>query len=138
MPPKSRAKKKLSPGQRTDLDVQIGFMEALVRRDPHYIEALQILGDDYTLRGKPKAGLRIDERLARLRPEDPMVQYNLACSYTLTGSHDRAVAALEKAISLGYRDFKWLARDPDLSSLRQHPLYKIIRAKVRQMKSVQT
>ncbi len=135
MPEKSCARKKLSREEEKDLDVKIQFMEGVVRRDPGYVEALQILGDDYTRRGKYVAGLKVDEQLSQLRPEDPLVQYNLACSYSLTGDFNQAVAALERAINCGYRDFKWLAQDPDLEPLRQHPLYKGIRAKVRRMRA---
>ncbi len=135
MPEKSRVKKKLSRDQQRELDVRIGFMEGVVRRDPAYIEALQVLGDDYTRRGKFVAGLKVDEQLSLLRPADPMVQYNLACSYSLTGNFNQAVAALERALDLGYHDFKWLDQDPDLSDLRRHPLYKNIRAKLRSLRS---
>src|SRR5215211_7404731 len=65
MPKKTR--KKLSPAQQRDLDIEIGFIEGVVQRDPQYLEALQILGDDYTRRGKFENGLKIDEKLARLR-----------------------------------------------------------------------
>jgi tetratricopeptide (TPR) repeat protein len=126
------SRKELSREEQRNLDIQIGFMEGVVRRDPAFVEALQVLGDDYTKRGRFVAGLRVDEQLAQLRPSDPVVQYNLACSYSLTGNFNQAAAALEKALDLGYRDFKWLARDPDLSDLREHPLYKALRAKIRQ------
>jgi Flp pilus assembly protein TadD len=135
MPEKSRVKKKLSRDQQRELDVRIGFMEGVVRRDPAYVEALQVLGDDYTRRGKFVAGLKVDEQLSLLRPADPMVQYNLACSYSLTGNFNQAVAALEQALNLGYRDFKWLDQDPDLGDLRRHPLYKNIRSKLRSLRS---
>jgi len=136
MPEKTGAKKKtLSREEQRELDIKIGFMEGVVKRDPGYVEALQILGDDYTRRGKFVSGLKVDEQLSQLRPADPLVQYNLACSYSLTGNFNQALAALERALNLGYRDFKWLSQDPDLSDLRMHPLYKNIRAKVRQMKS---
>lgn len=131
---KSCDKKKLTRQEEKELDIKIGFLEGLVRRDPGYVEALQILGDDYTRRGKYVAGLKVDEQLSQLRPGDPMVQYNLACSYSLTGNFNQAIAALEKALNLGFTDFKWLAQDPDLSDLRRHPLYKNIRAKVRRMR----
>ncbi len=135
MPEKSCAKKKLTRDEERELDIKIGFLEGLVKRDPGYVEALQILGDDYTRRGKFVAGLKVDEQLSQLRPADPLVQYNLACSYSLTGNFNQALAALERALNLGYQDFKWLAQDPDLSDLRLHPLYKNIRAKVRRLQS---
>jgi tetratricopeptide (TPR) repeat protein len=133
MPKKSSTKKKLTRREQRDLDVEISFIEGIVRRDPHYVEALQILGDDFTRRGRYRDGLKIDQKLAALRPDDSLIQYNLACSYSLTDRVNDALAALERALSLGYRDFKWLAEDPDLHKVRQHPLYQKIRAKVRTM-----
>jgi Flp pilus assembly protein TadD len=105
-----------------------------VQRDPHYVEALQILGDDYTRRGKFENGLRIDERLAELRPDDPTVLYNLACSYALTGQTHDALAALSKAIDQGYDDFKWLLKDPDLKKLRSLAAFKTIQQKIKAAK----
>jgi tetratricopeptide (TPR) repeat protein len=116
-----------------DLDVKIQFMEGIVRRDPEYIEALQLLGDHYTQRGRFEQGLKVDEQLSRLEPRNPLVFYNLACSYSLIGEVDMAASALDKALALGYRDFKWLAKDPDLKTLRKHPLFRDIEAKIRKM-----
>jgi len=129
MPKKPR--KKLNSTQQRDLDIEIGFMEGVVQRDPQYVEALQILGDDYTRRGRFDNGLKIDETLAKLRPDDPTVLYNLACSYALTAQFDSAVAALCRAMDQGYRDFKWLMRDPDLKQLRAHARFKAIRERLR-------
>ena len=127
-------KKPLARKEARELEVKISFMEGLVRRDPKYVEALQILGDHYTRRGDYDQSLRVDEQLSRLQPSNPLVFYNLACSYSLNREFDRAAASLEKALSLGYRDFKWLARDPDLRQLRQHPIYSSIKSKIRSMK----
>jgi hypothetical protein len=76
-------------------------------------------------------GLKIDQRLTRLRPEDAVVQYNLACSYSLTDQIELAFQALHAAIGFGYRDFNAMDHDPDLNNLRQHAEYKRIRAKMR-------
>ena len=135
MPVKSSVKgKKLNRREVRDLDIKITFMEGIVRRDPRYVEALQILGDHYTQRGEYHHSLKVDKRLSRLEPRNPLVFYNLACSYSLNSDLDLAAAALEKALSLGYNDFKWLARDPDLRQLRKHPLYRTIEDKIRKMK----
>ena len=127
--------KKLSRAEQRELDVKIEFIEGLVRRDPDYVDALQILGDHYTQRGRIVEGLKVDERLARLEPQNPLVFYNLACSYSLSGELDQAASALEKALQLGYRDFDWLAKDPDLKPLRAHTAFDDLKAKIRQMKS---
>jgi tetratricopeptide (TPR) repeat protein len=135
MPVKTNIRKKMKRSEQRDLDTRIEFMEGLVRRDPNYVDALQLLGDHYTERGRLQEGLKVDERLARLQPEDPLVFYNLACSYSLTDQFERATLALERALQLGYRDFTWLARDPDLKKLRQQPAFNDIKAKIRQMKT---
>jgi tetratricopeptide (TPR) repeat protein len=134
MPVKSIARKRISRATRRDLDTKIQFIEGIVRRDPNYVDALQLLGDHYTQRGYFNEGLKVDERLARLAPGSPLVFYNLACSYSLTDQFERAALALEKALDLGYRDFAWLARDPDLKKFRRHSAYEEIKAKIRRMK----
>ncbi len=134
MQKKSNSRRKLTRRQLRDLDIEIGFMEGLVRRDPHYVEALQVLGDDYTHRGRFAESLRIDEQLVALRPADPMAFYNLACSYALTQQIERAASALSLAIDRGYRDFKSLITDPHLENLRSHPLFKKTQAKIRSLR----
>ncbi|PYJ04028.1 MAG: hypothetical protein DME25_10640 [Verrucomicrobia bacterium] len=135
MPEKSSAKnKRLGARDVHELDIKIGFMEGIVRRDPQFVEALQILGDHYTQRGRFDHSLKVDLQLSRLQPANPLVYYNLACSYALISAFDQAAAALERSLTLGYRDFKWLARDPDLRQLRQHPVFRNIADKIRKMK----
>ncbi len=131
MPREEVKRKRLTPRKRRELDVQIGFLEGLVRKDPKYLEALQLLGDSYSERGRHEDSLTVDRRLIRKEPRNPLAYYNLACSYSLNGRVDRAVVALERAITLGYRDFRWIAKDPDLSALRKHPRYRRIKEKIR-------
>ncbi len=135
MTAKSSDRKKSGSASQRDLDTRIGFMEGLVRRDPDYVDALQILGDHYTRRGRYDDGLKVDERLARLEPGNGVVFYNLACSYSLTDQFDRAALALERAFQLGYDEFEWLAKDPDLDKLRQQPQYREIQKKIKGLKN---
>jgi tetratricopeptide (TPR) repeat protein len=111
-------------GQEDDARFEIQFFEELLSRDPCNEEALMILGTTYTRRGEYEKGLNVDRRLVRLRPADPIVYYNLACSYCLLQQLDESLAALERAISLGYRDVPHLAKDPDLDNLRSDPRYR--------------
>ncbi|HJN90280.1 MAG TPA: hypothetical protein QGG93_08095 [Verrucomicrobiota bacterium] len=123
----STASQPLSNKEKRDLDVEISFLEGLTKRDPKYVEALQLLGDDYTKRDRFHDGLTVDEHLSRLLPEDSMVYYNLACSYSLTDRIDESITALNKAVRLGYNDPQWMDIDPDLSNVRTDPRYKRIR-----------
>jgi tetratricopeptide (TPR) repeat protein len=130
---KNSRKKTKGPNPR-ELDVEISFLEGLVRRDPGYLDALQLLGDDYTQRGRFNEGLQVDQKLTELDPKNPLSYYNLACSLSLTGKIDDAARALDSALDLGYRDFKWMSRDPDLKALRQHEHYARLREKIRLLK----
>jgi len=134
MPKNRPTRKRLTAQEQRNLDIEIAFVEGVVRRDPVFVDALQVLGDNYTRRGRYSEGLEVDQKLVNLRPDDPLVHYNLACSYSLTRQLDLAAAELERAIALGYRDVRWLTRDPDLNNLRQHPLFKGIRARLAALK----
>lgn len=134
MPPKKIPKKKMNSAEQRDLDTKIQFVEGLIRRDPDYVDALQLLGDHYTQRGRFTEGLHVDERLAQLEPANPLVFYNLACSYSLTDEFDRAFRALNQAIELGYRDFAWLTKDPDMKKLRAQPAFQAIKEKIQKLK----
>jgi len=112
-----------------DLDFQIAFYEKLIQQNPNFVNALVALGDSYTKRGRYKDGLEIDCRLARLRPEDPVVHYNLACSYSLVKHADFCLEALKKSIDLGYRDFAFMDKDPDLGFIQKDPRYKELLSK---------
>ncbi len=109
-----------------DIQFEIAFFEGIVRRDPRHIEALQILGDAYTKTGQWARSLKVDERLAKLCPTNPVVFFNLACSYALLGRIEAALAALANAVRLGYADADWLAQDPDLDNLRSDPRFQAI------------
>ena len=68
-----------------DLDFEISFLEGVLKHRPNYIDALAPLAEAYTRRGFFEKGLEIDKRLAFLCQDDPVVHYNLACSYVLSG-----------------------------------------------------
>ena len=102
---------------------EISFYEDLLKEKPDYVDALIALGDAYTKKGHYKEGLKIDERLVKLKPDDPLVHYNLACSYSLLKMANLCLEALEKAIHLGYHDPIFMEKDPDLEFIRKDPRY---------------
>jgi Flp pilus assembly protein TadD len=127
---KSSTRRKLTRKEQRDLDIEIHFMEGVIRRDPKCIEAWRVLSDDYARRGRLNEGLKADEHLARMQPDDPAVLYNLACSQALANNFEEAVATLIQAIGRGFNDFKWILKDPDLANLRKEPLFKKVLAKL--------
>lgn len=127
---RSSTKRKLTRKEQRDLDIEISFMEGVVRRDPRFVEAWRVLSDDYSRRGRHNEGLKADEQLAQIEPRDPAVFYNLACSYCLSKKMEEGVSALAKAVANGFNDFKWLLKDPDLAPLRKDPLFKKVWVKI--------
>jgi len=108
-------KSKISP---TD-QFEIEFYEGLLKKKPDFYEAMVLLGDLYTRTGRYQDGLGMDEKLYQLDPQNPVILYNLACSYSLTNQIDLSFRSLKKAINCGYDDLYHLEHDADLENLRK-------------------
>ena len=102
-----------------NIDFEINFCEGLLQKNPDFVEALTLLGELYTRKGFYDKGLMIDKKLACLQPENGVVFYNLACSYSLLGDLENSFQALKKAIELGYDELAYMLVDEDLKNLRQ-------------------
>lgn len=102
---------------------EIRFYERILEESPYFVEALSCLAAAYTKKGYHHEGLMIDKKLTLYKPKDPIVFYNLACSYSLVGEFHKSIEALKKALLLGYSDFQHLFEDPDLENLRKHPAF---------------
>jgi len=109
----------------------IWFFENIIEKNPNYVDCLMYLGNVYTANGMYEKGLMVDQKLSLLRPKDPMVHYNLACSYALLKKIDAAFDALEKTIALGYKDVYHLEMDKDLTYLRKDIRYKELIRKIK-------
>ena len=116
----------MKKSSKEDLSVEIQFLECLRERLPGETEVLRVLADDYTKVGRWKEGLDADLELTRLNPNDPLVHYNLACSYSLLERLKESAQALARAIRLGYREWDRLQKDPDLKNLRKSPEFVLI------------
>jgi non-specific serine/threonine protein kinase len=71
--------------------------------------------------GQKERALEWARRALSVDPDDPMVLYNVACSYALQGFADDAIACLEKVMaqtSSGSLHKVWAEQDSDLDSLR--------------------
>ena len=108
------------------LDFEIGFFEKLLEKRPQFFDALAALGDLYTKKGLYEKGLEIDQRLRELKPNDPIVLYNLACSFSLLNNIEQAITAIQQAFESGYNNFTYLSLDPDLNNLRNDDRFRKI------------
>ncbi|OHB35455.1 MAG: hypothetical protein A2Y08_03745 [Planctomycetes bacterium GWA2_40_7] len=112
--------------RKTDDEFIIWFLEGVLEKYPSYAECLMLLGNVYTANGMHEKGLKVDVKLAKLKPCDPLVHYNLACSYSLLGSVNKSLEFLGKAIDLGYNDIRHMESDSDLDGLRDEDGYKTL------------
>lgn len=104
-------------------EVEIGFYESLLEKLPSDVDTLKLLAEAYTSTGRVRDGLEVDFRLRSLCPNDGYVHYNLACSLSLCGQVDDALRTLKDAVRLGYTDWKWIIKDPDLNMVRCDPRF---------------
>lgn len=118
--------------QKKDEEFLVWFLEGVLENYPSYIECIMSLGNAYTAVGMYEKGMQIDLKLAKLRPYDPMVHYNLACSYSLLGKINKSLASLSKAIELGYDDIRHMEQDTDLDRLRDEEGYKTLINKLKE------
>jgi tetratricopeptide (TPR) repeat protein len=109
-----------------DPEFEIGFFEAVLRRDPSYANVVEILGGLYTRQGRIADGLKMDRKLVKLQPDNATAHYNLACSLALSKRNTDALRELRQAVQLGYRDFDWMQQDPDLEALKNHPEFQTL------------
>ncbi|MHC4416878.1 MAG: TPR end-of-group domain-containing protein, partial [Planctomycetota bacterium] len=58
--------------------------------------------------------------------------YNLGCARARAGDLEPALAALKRAVELGFSDADLLASDPDLERLREKPEFRGLLEEVRQ------
>lgn len=108
----------------------ISFYETVLRRDPGYVDVIEILGGLYTKTGRIADGLRMDRKLVRLQPDNATAHYNLACSLALSSRKAEALRALRRAVDLGYSDYDWMSQDPDLDVLKGAPGFEALLQKL--------
>ena len=116
---------------RLALAFEIGFCETVLGGEPENLAALESLGNAYTRAGRIEAGLEIDRRLVRILPASAVAHYNLACSLSLLERVDESLDALAQAVHLGYTDFVYLEKDPDLDAVRRDDRYKTVLARAK-------
>jgi adenylate cyclase len=98
--------------------------ERALEFSPDDVRALYLGAGCLLLMGDEERGLEWADRAAATDPDDASVHYNLACFYSLVaGKAERALDHLHRALDLGYAQREWIENDADLDSLRDHPRY---------------
>jgi tetratricopeptide (TPR) repeat protein len=90
-----------------------GFQEAIINLSTAYMKNKMF---DQAL-GTLQAG-------QKQFPQVALIDYNLACYFSMTENLEPSLSALKKAIKKGYNQFTQIESDPDLYNLRQSSEYK--------------
>ena len=105
---------------------EIAIYEAHLRKMPEDARARVLLAGKYAMQDRLDEARREAEMASALRPDDSVVQYNLACTFTRMNDPDRAMAALKKAWDAGWKDPIWTRNDPDLAVLHERPEFEAL------------
>jgi len=108
----------------SQVDFEIDFYRSVLERDPHFVEVLKVLATNLSAKGLHDESLAMDQRLVRLRPDDKVALYNLACSYSMVSMIDSSLDSLKRAIDSGYNEFEYMQQDADLELTRRDPRFR--------------
>ena len=74
--------------------------------------------------GESRRARQFAERACAIRPDDPVLLYNIGCVFSLLGLPDEALNSLEAAARKGVRQKGWYEHDSNLHSLRNLPRFR--------------
>jgi len=72
-------------------------------------------------------------RQAFERTKEPGIAYNIACAEARAGRADEALAWIERAVEMGYRNVAAMASDSDFETLRSRPEFEAICGRLREV-----
>ncbi|MGB9617380.1 MAG: tetratricopeptide repeat protein, partial [Desulfomonilaceae bacterium] len=74
--------------------------------------------------GRPREAIPWMQKAVDAEPGNPKSWYNLAGMYALAGSPDMAIQSLNRAIDLGYSNYRNAASDPIFESVKNDPRFR--------------
>jgi adenylate cyclase len=95
----------------------VKIIEQQLDMNPDDMRALYIGAANLSSMNEKAQALDWATRAYKAGREEPVVLYNVACTYALLGETERSLDLLEQAVELGWGDRAWLETDSDLNSL---------------------
>lgn len=102
------------------------FYEKLAKLNPDFLEVFMQLSKIYLLSKNYKKVLKVDRKIAEIMKFDGISYYNLACDYSVIGDIEKSFKYLKIAILLGFKNKKYILKDPDLENLRKSKKFKAV------------
>jgi Flp pilus assembly protein TadD len=88
---------------------------------PSNIHAWMALGWCYKRTGRLDEAIQSLERAHEVEPSEPLIEYNLACYYSLKGAKQQALEYLSRAINNNPALRDMIGREPDFDPIRSDP-----------------
>jgi len=108
---------------------RLSVLQRQIELVPEDARARVLLAITYAEDGRMDESAALARRATELRPNDPNIHYNVACTYGLMNKKAEALATLKKTIELGYSNWDWIRRDTDLNCLHGDPEFESLLAK---------
>jgi phospholipase/carboxylesterase len=99
-------------------------------QEPVKVQAAQRSFNEAYRQGDWAKAVEIGSELVAMLPGRPLLEYNLACVYALSGDADEALDILGRAAASGFRDLSHLDADHDLDPVRDLPGFNAVRSQV--------
>jgi len=98
--------------------------------EPDNLRAHYLAGGALLQAGRKEEGRRLSYLALSMAPEDFSALYNAACFHALAGEPEPALDLLERALAKGGGFPDWLRHDTDFDSLRAHPRFQALLARL--------
>lgn len=108
----------------------LALVEARLERVPDDPRARYLGANALVALGERGKGLAWARMARNLDPDDSMLLYNLGCIHALAGDPEESLACLERAVNGGLSQKDWFAHDGDLDSIRAHPRFRELMARL--------
>ncbi|KQV36745.1 serine/threonine-protein kinase [Massilia sp. Root335] len=112
-----------APEARQAYDKARRLLAPRLERAPNDVLLVSRMGLYSARAGDTNRALELAARAVTLSPNSPDIQFRAGLSYELLGKRSLALAAITKALRLGYPS-KYIEAEPDLVALRRDPGYR--------------
>lgn len=104
----------------------VKLIEERLALDPGDTRATALGAGIYATMGDGESARALAKRSLEIDPEDSMLLYNVACTYSLLGMGDDALECLQRAVDNGFGHKEWIEHDSDFDAIREAPRFKSI------------
>ena len=104
----------------------IKLIEERLTLNPGDTRATALGAGIYARMGDRESANALAKRSLDIDPEDSMLLYNVACTYSLLGMGEEALGCLQRAVDNGFGHKEWIEHDNDFDPIREMPRFKSI------------